>query len=87
MAADVGVAEVRRIWRSCRAFRTGESGHDCGADGCECDADAVVGVCATATQLEPCSHEQAAYACLMAQWAARKAKLNGPAVPAAAKKQ
>jgi hypothetical protein len=41
----------------------------------------------TVAPLEACSHEQAAYAGLLAQWAALKAKLNGPAVPAAAKKQ
>jgi len=39
----------------------------------------------TAAQLRACSEQQAAYTALMAKWAALKAKINGPAVPAAKK--
>jgi hypothetical protein len=36
----------------------------------------------TAAQLQACTRQQAAYTALMAKWAALKAKVNGPAVPA-----
>jgi hypothetical protein len=38
----------------------------------------------TASQVQACNQEQAAYAALMAKWTALKAKINGPAVAAAA---
>jgi photosystem II stability/assembly factor-like uncharacterized protein len=37
----------------------------------------------TAAELQACAHQQAEYATLMAKWAALKAKINGPAAPAA----
>ena len=37
----------------------------------------------TAAQLQACSEQKAAYTALMAKWSALKAKVNGPAAPAA----
>jgi hypothetical protein len=37
----------------------------------------------TAVQLEACAQQQAAYTTVMTKWAALKAKVNGPAAPAA----
>jgi hypothetical protein len=36
----------------------------------------------TAAQIQACSQQEAAYTALMAKWAALKAKINGPGVPA-----